>query len=300
MPNKQIVNPGGAFGQPLMAASGVNDQILVEVINNCGGPIWQGVTLVWDDSTAIPTGANNPVTITAQFTASVNTQTVTAGASTANYNASGLISIPNCTYAAAGSTCPTAIANLGSGPIPFYYGALSGSTYTAAFALYASATNGVATTGTTAPTVNNWYGGGTIGTVNSTGGVFATFPGMDATSTRETGTGRLVTLSTSTSLASLASLDKRVAGVCSPSGDAGTNSSVVQPMAPFLMCISGGARVHVGGATVAALGILGTSATFVGAADDIPGTLGNVLGIALEAQSAKDTNNTIRAKIALG
>jgi hypothetical protein len=271
----------------------------MEVVNNFGMPIWQGVVCCWDTGTAVQTGAN--VTISSQFTATMTTQTITAAASTAGYASQGIISIPNVTYLATqGATVPQALVNLGTGPLAFNYGGLSGSTFTAAFGMAASATNGVATTGTTNPTVFNApaQSGGTAGTASG-GPLFSGSAGLQATTTIETDAGRLVTGTTKSSLGSLAANDPLIAGVASPTGDAATTGAVVQPGNPFLMCVGGVGRVNIAGGTVAALALLTTSGANWGAAL-ATGTIGNLLGIALEAQTAKDTNNTIRSIIKIG
>lgn len=82
--------------------------------------------------------------------------------------------------------------------------------------------------------------------------------------------------------------------------------------APMLVQIRGVARVNIGANTVAAGATLASSATAGQAAAvtaatavtvNVNGTLGgagSLIGVALEANGAKDTNNTIRCKLCLG
>jgi hypothetical protein len=66
------------------------------------------------------------------------------------------------------------------------------------------------------------------------------------------------------------------------------------------VCCLGVARVNIGAGSVAAGDILTTSTTAKVAVADNTATAGEVLGIALQADAAKDANNTILAFIKLG
>lgn len=63
--------------------------------------------------------------------------------------------------------------------------------------------------------------------------------------------------------------------------------------------VKGPARINIAANTVAAGALLGstTAAKVAGAVASAAGLIGGFIGIALEAQSAKDANNTIRAYI---
>lgn len=104
--------------------------------------------------------------------------------------------------------------------------------------------------------------------------------------------GKLVTTSTTAN-------DPQVAGVVSTDGTASTNSLTVPAGGNCLICIGGVARVNIGAGTVAKGGLLSTTTTAKQAATATT-ALGNLLGVATEAQTAKDANNTIRAIIKLG
>jgi hypothetical protein len=246
-------------------------------------PLCQGMVMVWDNFTAL--SAITDVLVNAAFQATIATQTVTANASTASYAAQGLINVNGVTYnATQSSSAPQAYVNLGTGPLTMYYGGLSGSTFTAAFSPITTATSGVPINGTifNAPQ----------------GGNFAPIAGLPAIATASD-SGRLVTFSTKTTLASLAGADQLIAGVVSPDGTAGTSMLVIQPNNPMFLAVAGAARTYIANATVAAAALLTTSATIIGGAG-ATGTLGNLLGISLEAQSAIDKNNTIRSFLKLG
>ncbi len=280
MPTKQISNPAGVFGQPLFASAGENEQLLVEVVNNTGGPILQGMVMCWDVFTALNT--TTPVAVSGNQSGTVAAFTLTAGASTASYPSAGLLVIPDVVFAATG----IGALNNFVGQAAVYYGAITGSTFTGAQVPFATATSGIKTlkkiwpTPSASPTPPQQVGLPAIATASDSG--------------------RLVTFSTLTGSSVLAGLDPLVAGVCSPTGDAGTNGQIIYPGQPFLLCVGGVARVNVAGNSVAALANLCTAATGVGSADDLTPTIGNLLGISLESQAAKDVNNTIRAIIRLG
>ena len=92
--------------------------------------------------------------------------------------------------------------------------------------------------------------------------------------------------------------DTLVAGVVSPTGDAQTNGQAIPPGGSTYVCYQGIARVNIGAGTVAVGGALSASATARQAAV-ATAAIGAQLGVALEAQTAKDVNNTIRAFIKL-
>lgn len=104
--------------------------------------------------------------------------------------------------------------------------------------------------------------------------------------------GKLVTTSTTAN-------DPQVAGVISATGDASTNAQTIAAGGSCWVCIGGVARVNIGAGTVAKGGLLSTTTNAKQAATATT-ALGNLLGVAMEAQTAKDANNTIRAIIKLG
>lgn len=93
---------------------------------------------------------------------------------------------------------------------------------------------------------------------------------------------------------------KGVRGVVVPS-TAGTgtvaSTETVASGATCKVCVAGTARINIGAATVAALDVLATSTTAKVAAVNNAAGVGAGIAIALEADSAKDANNTIRALI---
>lgn len=275
MPTAGISNPQGAYGQPLFAQDGLNEQLLVEVVNNTGGPLVQGMVMCWDILTAASAVAS--ILFASAATGTVATQTLTVASSTASF-AQKIATITNVKYATTG----IGVLNGYVGPMAMVHDSVSGSTFTNAYLPYATATNGLQTTSAVYESPQ--------AAVQQGVGLPAIATASDA--------GRYVTFSSLTSTTLLAK-DPLVCGVVSPTGDAGTNATIIQPGAPFLMCVGGIARVNVSGATVAANAAICTAAGVVGAADDATPTLGNQLGTSLEANTAKDTNNTIRAIIKL-
>lgn len=91
-------------------------------------------------------------------------------------------------------------------------------------------------------------------------------------------------------------LDVTVVGVVSVDGTPNTNAGTIPVNGACLVCISGVARVNIGANTVAAGAALGTTTT-AKQAGSVTATIGATLGFALEAQTAKDANNTIRALV---
>lgn len=63
------------------------------------------------------------------------------------------------------------------------------------------------------------------------------------------------------------------------------------------VCYGGVARINIAAGTVAVRDILTSSTTAKVAVVDNTATVGEAIGIALEADSAKDANNTVRAQI---
>lgn len=102
--------------------------------------------------------------------------------------------------------------------------------------------------------------------------------------------------------------DPKVLGVVSIDGTANTNAATVAAGATCFVAIAGCARVQIGANTVAAGGNLSTTTTVkqagtaaaaasVGALQALVGTF---FAVALEAQTAKDANNTIRCILKSG
>lgn len=100
---------------------------------------------------------------------------------------------------------------------------------------------------------------------------------------------------------STTSKDPKVLGVVSVTGDASTSAATIAAGNTCQVCIAGVARVNIAANTVAAGSFMSQS----GAAKVAQGTaaplavadIGTVFGVALEAQGAKDANNTIRCLI---
>jgi hypothetical protein len=99
--------------------------------------------------------------------------------------------------------------------------------------------------------------------------------------------------------------DPKVLGVVSVTGTADTSAGTVAAGAAVQVCIGGVARVNIAANTVAAGANLSTSAAAKVAATAgtaatvaaLQALVGTFIGIALEAQTAKDANNTIRCLI---
>src|SRR5579863_2733534 len=126
MPAKTIANPYGAYGEPLFANAGLNEQLMVEVVNNTGGPLIQGMVMCWDVLTALNT--TTALQINAAATGTVASQTIDRKSSTASYPAQGLLVASNVKYATTGNGALNGF----TGTMAVYYGALSGSTFTGA------------------------------------------------------------------------------------------------------------------------------------------------------------------------
>lgn len=284
MPTKQISNTYGAYGQPLFASAGVNEQLMVEVVNNTGGPIFQGQVMCWDLLAAFNT--TPALLITPAATGTIASQTVTVASSTAGYTPGQIATISNVLYPATNA----GPLNNYIGNMAMVFGGLSGSTFTNAYLPFATKASGLQATSAVfmspSASVPSFAPGG-VGQ-----GL-----GLPPFATASDG-GRLVTFSSLIST-TLVAKDPLVCGVVSPTGDAGTNGTIIHSGRPFLMCIGGVARVYAGLNVINAQAALCTAAAAVGSADDATPTLGNQLGESLENNVARDGNNTIRALIKL-
>jgi hypothetical protein len=103
-------------------------------------------------------------------------------------------------------------------------------------------------------------------------------------------TGTLVTTTTTAN-------DKRVLGVVTTTKDASVDATPIAIGAPCQVVVSGVARIQIGAGTVAISDILGSTTTAKTAVTNNAATVGQAIAIALEAQTAKDVNNCIRAII---
>lgn len=103
-------------------------------------------------------------------------------------------------------------------------------------------------------------------------------------------TGTLVT--TTTSAGALATI-----GVITTTGDAAVDATPIAIGAPCKVVTGGVARIQIGSGTVAAGDILTSTTTAKRAVTNNSATLGTAIAIALEASTAKDANNCIRAII---
>ena|SRR6516165_9978414 len=90
--------------------------------------------------------------------------------------------------------------------------------------------------------------------------------------------------------------DAKVLGVITIDGTPNSNGDTINPLDTCFVCIGGVARVNIGANAVAAGASLGTTVT-AKQAGSVTAALGSNLGVALEAQTAKDAANTIRALI---
>lgn len=90
--------------------------------------------------------------------------------------------------------------------------------------------------------------------------------------------------------------DVKVIGVVSVDGTANTNGATIPVGAVCTVCIAGVARVQIGANVVALAAALGTTTT-AKQAGSVTAAIGSTLGFALEANTAKDANNTIRALV---
>jgi hypothetical protein len=91
--------------------------------------------------------------------------------------------------------------------------------------------------------------------------------------------------------------DPKTVGVVSIDGTSNTNGGIIQPGGTCWVCVCGIARVQIGANTVAAGAALAQSGTAKQASTPATPAVNSNIGAALEAQTAKDANNTIRAFI---
>lgn len=267
MPIAQIPAPNAVWGMPLVSGDGINDQGLIEVVNNSGAALQHGDVCTWDTTTAL--SAVSTTSTGAQQLSTTATSYAVADSSA--FGTSG----PIVATLVLPTSYPNTVNLLGQ-----ISAKADGTHITIAFARAGAAGSLPAGTILFVPPSSTQP--------NYTGAPFVGLPTAPGDS------GRGVTLST-TAVAG----DPLIAGVVSIDGSAGTSSGLILPGQPLFLCVDGVARVQIGGGTVAAGALLRTAGTNPGWALG-SGTLGNLLGIALEAQTAKDANNTIRAAIKLG
>ncbi len=292
---KLLANPGGAYGEPLNTSAGLNDQVCIEVINNSGTYLRAGDVVVWDNATALSTVS---LVTTSAYSLTVATQTITVSASTASFASSGALLIPvTVTGTAATNTVPVFVS----------YTGISGSTFTGAKAQVASVTSGAAAGNTVyqwpTATYSATAGASNVNTVLAGISPFAGVSVVGQPAAPSDG-GRYVTLSQTGAVS-----DPLVAGVVTLAGSAETTigtppyaafpNNAILPNAPFMMAVEGVARVRILG-TVTAGNLMSTAVSPSYAQNATQGTLGNMLGVALEADSAKDSNNTIRVALKIG
>lgn len=280
---------------------GLNDQIGFWAQNNSGQYLAHGDVVAFDVLTALDTHSSQieGAATGTQASQTLTVDTVTGWATAGNLNVMGT---------PVGITVVAGAFPTGSNvPIFGTYTGVGAPSFTGTTMYAATATNGLADEANlSVPPVPITARAADSSAANTSSGTVGlpTAPGI---------AGRMVTL---TGL----SKDPNVCGVVSVTGDASTTTfgalgtmdyntpwtgytggavPVIPPLGDVFVCVSGVARVNIGALTVAAGGIM-ASATIPGSADDTPGTIGNILGIALEAQSAKDANNTIRCSIKIG
>lgn len=289
MPTRQISNTASLWGEPL-STYGMNEQIGLEVVNNSGTYLKIGNVVTWDNFTALSTlgvtGVTGSVTVSGAQSGTLASFTLTAGASTASYAAAGALIIPTVV------TGTAAVAN--QVPVFYSYTGITGSTFTGVKAHTASVTNGILDTTKIFQVPSASVSG--IAAINFYPPQVVGMPAAPSDA------GRAVTLS-----ATGAVKDPLIAGIVQPNGEAGTETITLDPDFPdgaiapgqtFFMATQGIARVKVN-TTVTALDILSTGVTPGFASSGTP-TLGNLIGIALEADTAKDANNTIRVALKIG
>lgn len=280
--------------------SGLNEQIGFWAINNSGMNMAHGDVVRLDTQTTAPPSTTN-TTINGTISLTQASQTITV-VSTTGMTAPGvaLVMATITGTPSATSTVPVFVAFTGS----------TGTTFTGATAALASVTNGLVTGAqvTNPPVAPLQSGTPAVPTYQPAVGLPA------ATTVGQSDSGRYVTMTGTAN-------DPLVCGVVSLTGDAGTATtgnlsalqnpivnpnyaaaSIAQPVVPsggdVFIVTNGVARVQIGAGTVAASALLTTST--IPRQGLATGTIGNLLGIALEAQSAKDANNTIRALIKIG
>lgn len=292
MPARMLSGLGVGW-QPLPTGYGANEQIVVEVINNSGDFLYNGDVMTWDNGGALATPTTR--TVNAGFTGTLATQTITASGSTSTYAASGALIIPATVTgtAAAGTLVPVFVS----------YTGITGSTFTGAKFHTASSTTGV-------PTGANIYQYNTTTAMSGLTGLPSNFnyvqPVRGLPAAPGDG-GRYVTLSITGAVADplVCGTVTTDAAASTTTGDGGVSSIVnypnmsVAPGQPFMMAVAGVARARVN-TTMAALALACTDVTPGYAQSGTAGTLGNLLGINLEADTGKDANNTIRVALKIG
>lgn len=262
MPIGQLANPSGAFGEPIGGNSAANNSVItLPVVNNSGAHITPGDLLSWDTSTAIST-VTTTTTGSQQLATSATSYAV---ADSSSFGTSGLV-------VAVG--VKTTLGGVAQNLIGIISAKADGTHITIAWIRAGGSGSLPAGTVLFVPPNTANGGVGQVGLNTAPAGALqgVTYPAV--------------------------ANDPLLAGVALPllGEDSSTASptALIPPGSPFLIAVSGPARVYVGGATVSASGLMSSTATLN--ADDV-GTAGNVIGTALEASSAKDANNTIRCLI---
>ncbi len=281
MPTRQLSGMNLGW-EPVPTGYGANEQFTIEVINNSGDFLYNGDAMTWDNGGALTTPTQR--TVNSGFTGTLATQTITA---------SGALIIPSTVTGTAAATNQV--------PVFVSYSGLLGSTFTGAKYHTATSTTGSAT-------------GAAIWQYNTTAAM--TFTGLPSNFNYVQPVrglpaipgdgGRYVTLSITALVA-----DPLVCGVVSVDQAASTTTGLgfqtianypnvaVAPGQPFTMAVAGVARARVN-TTMAALALNCTDVTPGYIQSATAGTLGNLLGINLEADTAKDANNTIRIALKIG
>jgi hypothetical protein len=302
MPTTGLIrNPNAAYGLPLTAATeGMNETVCIEVVNNSGTWLHHGDVVCWDNSTALSTVT--PVLVSANFTLTQASQTITANASTASYAASGSLLIP---------VTVTGTAGTNTVPVFVSYTGIAGSTFTGASAAVASVTNGAQANAS----IFQWPTASYSGTAGA--GNTNTVQAIDMNNYKQSVVslaaqpadgGRNVTLSQTGAVnnplvAGVVDIDATALAQAGQTpgvtpGGSFPNATIANGQ-PFMMAISGVAQVQISANTVASSALVGQSAV-PGVASASTPTLGNLVGVALEAQTAKSSLNTIRVALKIG
>ena len=294
MPAAQVRYVQNQFG--IGSFTYLNDQIGFWAQNNSGQYLAHGDVVAFDVLTALDTHSSQieGAATGTQASQTLTVDTVTGWATAGNLNVMGT---------------PVGITVSSTSPVPIFgtYTGVGAPSFTGTTMYAATATNGLADEANlSVPPVPITPRAADSAAANTSSGNI----GLPAA---PGGAGRSITL---TGL----SKDPNVCGVVSVTGDSNTATfgsmgtmdyntpwtgytggavPVIPPLGDVFVVVSGVARVNIGALTVAAGGIM-ASATIPGSADDTPGTLGNMIGIALESQAAKDSNNTIRCNIKIG
>jgi len=279
------------------------------MLNNTGTLVQQGTVVQFDTNAALATNASGLVAA-AHVAATRASFVLTAQASTASFPATGAVLITPST--AVGAAAPLGIgmaatsalagpfAGLTLGSFFISYTALAGVTFTGCRAMYQTLGAGAGLQ--LGAVINAWPGPiSGVGALpaSSVGGPSPLIPaaqvGLPGTTPFNQDTGRMYTLAGPGVPAANSPL---TVGVVGPTSDAALNSTLIQPGNPSQVVLAGAARVCIGASTVAAAALL-TGDIIIGQAIG-GGTIGNLLGIALESQANIDTNNCIRAAIKIG